>query len=97
MTDGVNTSAQVSGEDKRCQEFKLLGKRRVTQAFPLNMPGFRHKHRPTKLDSNGERCFYLNSSTGHSSSTYKFITAAGIETYSAHCTSGTVARFTVKK
>ena len=52
------------------------------------MPGFRHRNRPTKMHDKGKRFFYLNSGNDHSSDTHKVITAAGIETYSAHCTFG---------
>ena len=84
----LNITAAVHKDDKRCPEEKLFGKRRVQQAWPFMMPGFRHRNRPTKMHGKGERCFYLNSGNDHSSNTHKVITPAGIATYSAHCTFG---------
>ena len=88
MNDCLNITAAVHKDDKRCPEEKLYNKRRVKQAWPFMMPGFRHRNRPTKMHDKGERCFYLNSGNDHSSNTYKVITPAGIVTYSAHCTFG---------
>ena len=88
MNDCLNLTAAVHKDDKRCPEEKLYGKRRVKQAWPFMMPGFRHRNRPTKMHDKGERCFYLNSGNDHSSNTHKVIPPAGIATYSAHCTFG---------
>ena len=88
MNDCLNITAAVHKDDKRCPEEKLYGKRRVQQAWPFMMPGFRHRNRPTKMHDKGERCFYLNSGNDHSSNTHKVVTPAGIATYSAHCTFG---------
>ena len=88
MNDCLNITAAVHKDDKRCPEEKLYGKRRVKQAWPFMMPGFRHRNRPTKMHDKGERCFYLNSGNDHSSNTHKVITPAGIATYSAHCAFG---------
>ena len=88
MNDCLNITAAVHEDDKRCPEEKLYGKRRVKQAWPFMMPGFRHRNPPTKMHDKGERCFYLNSGNNHSSGTHKVITPAGIATYSAHCTFG---------
>ena len=88
MNDRRNITAAVHKDDKRCPEEMLYGKRRVKQAWPFMMPGFRHRNRPTKMRDKGERCFYLNSGNDHSSDTHKVITPAGIATYSAHCTFG---------
>ena len=86
MNDCLNITAAVHKDDKRCLEEKLYGKRRIKQAWPFMMPGFRHRNRPTKMHDTGERCFYLNSDNDHSSDTHKVITPAGITMYSAHCT-----------
>ena len=88
MNDCLNITAAVHKDDKRCPEKKLYGKRRVKQAWPFMMPGFRHRNRPTKMRDNRERCFYLNSGNDHSSDTHKVITPAGIATYFAHYTFG---------
>ena len=88
MNDCLNITAAVHKDDKRCPEEKLYGKRRVQQAWPFMMPGFRHRNRATKMHDKGERCFYLNSGNDHSSNTHKVVTPAGIATYSAHCTFG---------
>ena len=88
MNDCLNITAAVHKDDKRCPEENLYGKRRVKQAWPFMMPGFRHCNRPTKMHDKGERCFYLNSGNDHSSDTYKVIIPAGIATYSAQCTFG---------
>ena len=88
MNDCLNITAAVHNDDKRCPEETLYGKRRVKQAWPFMMPGFRHRNRPTKMHDKGERCFYLNSGNDHSSNTHKVITPAGIATYCAHCTFG---------
>ena len=88
MNDCLNITAAVHKDGKRCPEEKLYGKRRVKQARPFMMPGFRHRNRPTKVHDKGERCFYLNSGNDHSSDTHKAITPVGIVTHSAHCTFG---------
>ena len=88
MNDCLNITAAVHKNDKQCPEEKLYGKRRVKQAWPFMVPGFRHRNRPTKMHDKGERCFHLNSGNDHSSNTHKVITPAGIATYSAHCTFG---------
>ena len=88
MDDCLNITAAVHKDDKRCPEEKLYGKRRVKQAWPFMMQGFRHRNRPTKMHDKGERCFYLNSGKDHSSNTHKVIIPAGIATYSAHYTLG---------
>ena len=88
MNDCLNITAAVPKDDKRCPKEKVYGKRRVKQAWPFMMPGFRHRNRLTKMHDKGERCFYLNSGNDHSSDTHKVITPAGIATYSAHCTFG---------
>ena len=86
--DCLNITAAVHKDEKRCPEEKLYGKRRVKQAWPFMMPGFRHRNRPTKMHDKGERCFYLKFGNDHSSDTHKVITPAGIATYSAYCTFG---------
>ena len=88
MNDFLNITAAVHKDDKRCPEEKLYGKRRVKQAWPFMMPGFRHRNRPTKMHDKEERRFYLNSGNDHSSDTHKVITPVGIATYSVHCTFG---------
>ena len=88
MNDCLNITAAVQKDDKRCPEVKLYGKRRVKQTWPFMMPGFRHRHRPTKMHDKGERSFYLNSGNDPSSNTHKVITLAGIAKYYAHCTFG---------
>ena len=88
MNDCLNITAAVHKDDKRSPEKKLYGKRRVKQAWPFMMPGFRHRNRPTKMHDKGERCFNLNSGNDHSSDTHKLTTPADIATYSAHCTFG---------
>ena len=85
MNDCLNITAAVHKDDKRCPE-KLYGKRRVQQAWPFMMQGFRHRNRHTKMRDKGERCFCLNSGNDHSSDTHKVITPAGIATYSPHYT-----------
>ena len=84
MNDCLNITAAVHKDDKRWPEEKLYGMRRVKQAWPFMMPGFRHRNRPTKMHDIGERCFYLNFGNGHSSETHKVI----IATYSANCIFG---------
>ena len=86
MNDCLNVTVAVHKDDKLCPEEKPYGKRRVKQAWPFVMLGFRHRNRPTKMHDKGEQCFYLNSGNDHSSDTHKVITPAGIATYSAHCT-----------
>ena len=88
MNDSLNITATVHKDDKRFPEEKLYGKRRVKQAWPFMMPGFRHRIRPTKMHDKGERCFHLNSGNDHCYDTLKVITPAGIAKYSAHCTFG---------
>ena len=92
MNGCLSITAAVHKDDKRCPEEKLYGKRRVKQAWPFMVPGFRHRNRPTKMHDKGERCFYLNSGNDHSSDTHRVITPAGIATYSAHCTFGYLCR-----
>ncbi|CAB1114769.1 unnamed protein product [Ectocarpus sp. CCAP 1310/34] len=58
MNDSLNIAAEVSKEDKRCPEVKLYGRRRIRVLLPFMMPGFRHRHRPSKMHSKGERCFF---------------------------------------
>ena len=84
MNDCLNITAAVHKDDKLCPKKQLCGKRRVKQAWPFMMPGFRHRNRPTKMHDKGERCFYLNPGNDHSFDTHKIITPAGIATYSAH-------------
>ncbi|CAB1119190.1 unnamed protein product [Ectocarpus sp. CCAP 1310/34] len=86
MNDCLAIAAEVSKEDKRCPEVKLYGRRRIRLLLPFMMPGFRHRHRPSKMHSKGERCFYLNSGQDHSCTTHKIITPARVPTYSEHCT-----------
>ena len=56
MNDCLNIPAAVHKDDKRCPDGKLHGKRRIKQAWPFMMPGFRHRNRPTKMHDKGERC-----------------------------------------
>ena len=64
MDDWFNITAAVHKDDKRYPEEKLYDKRRVKQAWPFRMPGFRHRNRPTKMHDKGERCVYLNFGNG---------------------------------
>ena len=50
------------------------------------MPGFRHHNRKNKAEAKGERCFFLNSSNNHSSTTDKILLPSGIASYSADVT-----------
>lgn len=51
MDDCVNMMVEMGKEDKRRSEVKLFRKRRIKQALPFMMPGFRRGNWPTELDS----------------------------------------------
>ena len=53
MNDCLNITAAVHKDDKHCSEEKLYDKRRVKQAWPFMIPGFRHRNRPTKMHDKG--------------------------------------------
>ena len=52
------------------------------------MPGFRHANRKTKMHSDGERCFYLNTGHDHSSTAHKILFASRVASYTADVTFG---------
>ena len=65
MNDCINISARVDDKpDMLCPWEKLYGRRPTSLVLPFMMPGFRHANRKTKMHSNGERCFYLNTGLG---------------------------------
>ena len=53
-------------------------KRRAT-SLPLSfmMSGFHHSDRKNKPETNGERCFYLNTGNDHSSTSHKILLSSG--------------------
>ena len=88
-TDSINLQAQLTDKpDMRCPSVKLLGRRPTNLVLPFMMPGFRHRIRPNKMESKGERCFYLNTGNNHSSSTHKIILPSGQVSFSADVTFG---------
>lgn len=88
MNDKLNISAQVSKADMRNPELQMFGKWVTQLVLPFLMPGKRFQHREDKLNSKGERCFFLNSGDSHSSRTSKILTPTGHVTYSAQVTFG---------
>ena len=89
MNDCINISARVDDKpDMLCPWEKSYGRRPTSLVFPFMMPGFRHTNRKTKMNSKGERCFYLNTGNDHSSTTHKVLLALGVASYTADVTFG---------
>lgn len=89
MSDSINITAQVSDKPlMMCPTVKLFGKRPSQLILPFTMPGYRHRNRQHKMQSKGERCFYLNTGNNHSSATHKIILPSGQVSFSVDVTCG---------
>ena len=89
MNDCPNITVRVDDKPHMLSPWeKLHGKRPSSLVLPFMMPDFRHTKRKTKMESKGERCFYLNSGVDHSSTTYKVLLPSGSATYTADVTFG---------
>ena len=73
MNDCNNMTALAHMPDKLCLWDKLYKKHATSLLLPFTMSGFRHRNRKNKAESKGERCFYLNTSSDHSSTTHKIL------------------------
>ena len=89
IKDYTNISARVDNKpDMPCPWEKLYGRQPSSLVLPFMMPGFRHANRKTKMNSKGERCFYLNTGHDHSSTAHKALLASGVVSYTADVTFG---------
>ena len=80
-----------------CPWEKLYGRRPTSLVLPFMMPSFRHANRKTKMHSNGERCFYLNTGHDHSCTPHKVLLASGVASYTIDVISGYHRRPFVKE
>ena len=91
MADRLNITAQAPhAADKRSPWEKFYGKVSPIPLLPFMMPGNRHRVAPraNKMQSKGERIFYLNSGRNHSSTTHKVLSESGVRVYTADATFG---------
>ena len=90
MSDRLNITAQAHAADKRSPWEKFYGKVSSIPLLPFMMPGNRHRVAPraNKMQSKGERIFYLNSGRNHSSTTHKVLSESGVRVYTADATFG---------
>ena len=88
MNDCLNTTAQAHTPDKLSPYERLYKKRPTHRLLPFMMPGFRYPNRKNKVESKGERCFFLNSGNNHFSTTDKTLLPSGIASYSTDVTWG---------
>ena len=60
MSENINITLRVDGQDKRCPEEELYVKRLRTQLLPFLMPGHRNLGSGPKWAGKADPCFYLN-------------------------------------
>ena len=65
ISENINTTSRVDGQDKRCPEEKLYGKRLRKQLLPFLMPGHRTRGSRPKWAGNADPCFYVNGGNDH--------------------------------
>ena len=86
MSRNINITSRVDGQDKRCPEEKLYGKRLRKQLLPLLMPGHRTRDSGPKWAGKADPGFYLNGGNDHASDCDKVMLESGIASYTTNAT-----------
>ncbi|CAB1103486.1 unnamed protein product [Ectocarpus sp. CCAP 1310/34] len=82
MSDCIKVLAQLDQKPHmRCPNKLPYHKRPLRAPLPFLMPVFHHARRSSKIEAKAKRCFYLNSSVGHSQDSYKVLYASGLARY----------------
>ena len=86
MSKNINITSRVDGQDKRCPEEKLYGKRFRKQLLPFLMPGRRTRGSGPKWAGKADPCLYLNGGNDHASDCDKVMLESGIASYTTNAT-----------
>ena len=86
MSENINITSRVDGQDKRCPEKKLYGKRLRKQLLPFLMPGHGTRGSGPKWAGKADPCFYLNDGNDHASDCDKIMLESGIASYTTNAT-----------
>ena len=86
MSENINITSRVDGQDKRCPEEKLYGKRLRKQVLPFLMPGHRTRGSGPKPAVKADLCFYIYGWSDHALDCDKVIIESGIASYTTNAT-----------
>ena len=86
ISENINITSRVDGQDKTCPEEKLYSKRLRKQLLPFLMPGPRNRGSGPKWAGKADPCFYLNGGNGHASDCDKVMLESGIASYTTNAT-----------
>ena len=86
MSENINITSRVDGQDKRCPEEKLYGKRLRKQLLPFLMPGHRTRGSGFKRAVKADPCFYLYGGSDHALDYDKVMIESRIASYTTNAT-----------
>ena len=87
MNDSI-VMAPAHMTDKLHPWERLCKRRATSRPLSFMMSGFHHSDRKNKPETNGERCFYLNTGNDHSSTIHKILLSSETASYSVDVTWG---------